>query len=110
MKTDAYRGKNRNMAYLTESERENLLNELVQLNLVQAKRKLRWLDKDIKLNYYRNVQQTGEWITSYDLVGKGTRVILIEAYKMPEGGPGARAKADFELERVIVEPLPQNRT
>jgi len=98
------------MAYLNEQEREDLLNDLVTKRFNQARRKLRWMDRDIKLNYYRNVQQTGEWITSYDLVGKGTRVILIEAYNGPEGGPEVHDKSKYELVRVIVEPLPDNRT
>ncbi|TVR20505.1 MAG: hypothetical protein EA396_10575 [Anaerolineaceae bacterium] len=99
------------MAYLNEREREKLLNDLSKMTFLQAKRRLRRMDRQAKLAVYRNVQNTGEWITRYDLVGKGTRVTLIEEERVGHvGSPDIRHEAEYELARVVVEPLPENRT
>ncbi len=99
------------MAYLNEREREKLLNDLIQMNFMQAKRRLRRMDRQSKLTIFRNVQNIGEWVTSYDLIGKGTRVTLIEREKSGYSGlPDVRNDSAYELVRVTVEPLPENRT
>jgi hypothetical protein len=100
------------MAYLNSKERDDLLDDLIKLNFTRARRKIRRMDKEIQLVVYRNVQQTGEWLTQYDMVGRGTRVYLIEdrSDEYESGTPDQRLDLDYELVRVIVEPLPGNRT
>ena len=100
------------MAYLNEKERQQLLDELTSPNMTfnKAKRKLRWLDSKTKLGVYRNVQNTGEWMTQYHLTGKGVVVTLIESNSTVEGDPNTRTPVGFELQRVIVEPTAENRT
>ncbi len=99
------------MAYLNEQERDKLLEDLIKMNFMQAKRKLRRMDRQSKLAVFRNVQTTGEWVTQYDLVGLGTRVTLIEDLKSGyDGSPDERKESDYELVRVVVEPTAENRT
>ena len=98
------------MAYLNEQDRDKLLNDLVKLPFIKAKNKLRRMDSKARLDVYRNVQRTGEWLTRYDLPSLGTTVTLIESNDSVEGDPANRGKAKFELQRVIVEPMPENRT
>lgn len=99
------------MAYLNESERDKLLHDLTKMNFNQARRKLRGMDQKGKLRIFRTVQNVNEWWTSYDLVGLGTSVTLIEQrVDKWEGSPDDRDQAKYELERVIVTPMPGNRT
>ncbi len=98
------------MAYLNEQEREELLYELVKLPFIKAKNKLRRMDSKARLDVYRNVQNTGEWMTRYDLPSLGTTVTLIETNISTNNDPAVRTKSKLELERVIVAPLPENRT
>lgn len=98
------------MKYLNEQDRENLLNELVNLPFLKAKNRVRRMDPKAKLEIYRNVQTTGEWLTRYRLPTCGTLVTLIEDYNNPDHDPATRHKAKFELSKVIVEPTPENRT
>lgn len=96
------------MAYLNEAERDQLLDELKTMNFKRATSKLRRMDPKGKLAIYRNNQQTGEWVTRYDLVGLGTRVTLIEDRVIKKGERSDQNK--YELARMVVEPMPGNRT
>ncbi len=98
------------MAYLNEAERQQLLDQLITMDFKKARGKLRRLDPQSRMAVFRNNQNTGEWHTRYELPGLGTRVILIEARLTPAGSPDQRMADDYELMRVIVEPLPDNRT
>lgn len=98
------------MAFLNDADRDRLLNELSSMNFKRAKARLRRMDPKGKIAVYRNVQNTGEWITRYDLHGLGTKVTLVEAYTGYEGDPAQRKAADYKLVQVIVEPMPGNRT
>lgn len=98
------------MAYLNESERQQLLEQLTTMNFSKARGRLRRLDGQCRLAVFRNTQNTGEWHTRYDLPSLGTRVTLIEERRTPAGSPDQRMADDYELVRVIVEPLPDNRT
>ncbi|GAB4311342.1 MAG: hypothetical protein Kow00117_04570 [Phototrophicales bacterium] len=97
--------------YLNERERDKLLQDLVKMNFDQARRKLRRMDPKVKLRMFRTVQNVDEWWTRYDLVGLGTSVTLIEKrVDNWDGDPSNREHAKYELHRVIVEPMPGNRT
>jgi hypothetical protein len=98
------------MAYLNDSEREALLQDLSRMNFNKARGRLRRMDPQGRLAVYRNVQNTGEWVTRYDLVGLGTRVTLIEDCHQRKTDGEVVVRPEFELVRVIVEPMPGNRT
>lgn len=98
------------MAYLTEAERDELLNELVDMSFNQARRKLRRMDPQVRLGLYRNMQRVGEWATRYELKGLGTIVTLIERADNYDDDPGSRAWPKYDLIRVAIEPTPDNRT
>lgn len=102
------------MAYLNQAEREALLEELKALSFRKAKGRLRRLDAKGHMAYYRNFQRTGEYVTCFVLEGKGTRVELVETLARNEGKPihygPNRLKPKFTFSRVVIEPMPENRT
>jgi hypothetical protein len=98
------------MAYLNEAERQQLLDQLITMDFKKARGKLRRLDPKSRVVVFRNNQNTGEWHTRYELPGLGTRVILVESRLTPAATPDQRLSDDYDLVRVIVEPLPDNRT
>ena len=91
------------MAYMNQEEREKLLDELKRKNFMQIKRRLRRMDPKNRLAYFRNVQESGRWMTRYILDGLGTQVTVVES-KNKGGG-----KTAYELEEIIVEPTAENR-
>jgi hypothetical protein len=97
------------MAYLNEQQREELLNQLKDMSFNQANWKLRLMDKQGRLAFYRNAQQTGRWLTRYVLPSFGTRVTLVEKHSGEPGKQANRLKSKFEFVEVIVEPTPDNR-
>jgi hypothetical protein len=99
------------MAYLNAEEREQLANELINMPFRRAKHRVARMDRQGRLVYYRNNQRVNEWITRYDLEGLGARVLLIETRDVYEDDdPKVKVNVDYVLERVVVEPLPGNRT
>lgn len=98
------------MAYLNEQERDALLQDLITMRFNQAKGKLRRMDPKARLVLHRTVESTGEWYTQYDLIGLGTRVILIENRAPLSRDTRKHEVAQYEMAKVIVEPLPENRT
>jgi hypothetical protein len=98
------------MAYLNAQERDELLNELKDLDFIRAKRRLFRADKKGRLCFYRNAQHSGQLETRFDLEGLGTRVTLIEKHeRVPDSRGGEFFDSAFELIDVVVEPLPGNR-
>lgn len=100
------------MAYLNEQERDNLLNELKNMTFDGANWKLRLMlkGKPGRMAYYRNAQQTGRWLTRYEMTGLGTRVTLVEKHTDGEDKQANRTRSKFEFVEVIVEPTPDNRS
>jgi hypothetical protein len=102
------------MAYLNQQEREKLLNDLKDMNFNKAKAKVRGLDRESRLAYYRNVQNTANRLyTRYDLPGLGTRVTLVEAGNLSslnDKNFPERMRNKNSLVEVIVEPTADNRT
>lgn len=100
------------MAYLNEQQRDELLNELKNMTFNQANWKLRLMSmgKNGRLAYYRNAQQTGRWLTRYELNGLGTRVTLVEKHSDGADKTPNRTKSTFEFVEVIVEPTADNRS
>lgn len=99
------------MAYLNSDERDQLAQDLVNVNFNRARGRLRRMDSQVRLGVYRNVQNVGEWMTTYHLPSRGVRVTLIETLGYQDDRKRAgRQRSDFELTKVIVEPTPDNRT
>ena len=100
------------MAYLNQQEREELAQSLINKTYVQAKRTVRNMDRQSKLGVMRNMQRTGELVTTYTLPTKGAVVSLIEERTAGyhDGTPDERQRVNYEFMRVVVEPTPDNRT
>jgi hypothetical protein len=91
------------VAYLNKSERDALLEELRGKRFERCQRILVLKDQDVRLKYYRNIQETDRWMTRYILPSFGTQVTLVEGLSN-EGG-----NRTFTLNEIIVEPTPDNR-
>jgi hypothetical protein len=96
------------MAYLNQQQRLELLNELKNMKFMRAKGKVRRLDEESRLVFWRNSQRVGQLITRYDLPTLGTRVTLVEG--VDEVSNNGKLKAQYDLVEVQVEPLPGNNT
>lgn len=96
------------MAYLNETERDQLLEQLSKMNFNKAKGKLARMDPKGRLAYYRNVQHSGEWHTKYVLEGLGTEVTLVEVNENKNDLPVNWQNYDFV--RIVVEPTAENHT
>ena len=100
------------MAFLNKQERERLESELKGMKFGRAAGKLRALDPNGRLVYYRNAQETGELLTRYELKGLGARVTLVEIQvKKPTLVIHMvnSNKTDYDLIDVNVEPTADNR-
>lgn len=98
------------MAYLNAQERQALHDELMGMNFGKATGKLRGIDREGRMAYYRNAQQTGKLMTRYELPGLGTRVTLIEVLTKGGADSSKRLKTKYDLGEVVVEPTADNRT
>ncbi len=105
------------MAYLNAQEREALARELTTMKFNQAKGKLRRMDADGKLAFLRNNQETGEYLTRFDLYGLGVVVTLIErevgepvTRTDAPGSAAVRIKPEMALDEVDVTPMPDNHS
>lgn len=96
------------MAYLNAQQRQELVDELKKMNFNKAKGKVRGLDPNSRMVYYRNSQGVGRWMTRYDLPGLGTRVTLVETHK--DTDHEGKLKSEFDYSEVIVEAMPGNNT
>lgn len=96
------------MAFLNTQQRQDLLNELINLRFNRAKGKVRGMDEKSRLVFYRNAQQNGRLLTRFDLPTLGTRVTLVE--KVDAADRNGKLKAEYDLAEVTVEALPGNNT
>lgn len=100
------------MAFLNKQERSQLENELKGMKFGRATGKLRGMDPNVRLVYYRNAQETGEWLTRYELKGLGTRVTLVEKrIETPTKILNFTKldNANYDLVDVKVDPTSDNR-
>ncbi|KXK48770.1 MAG: hypothetical protein IT298_14020 [Chloroflexi bacterium] len=97
------------MAFLDKNERQKLAQELKDIGFRPAKGKLRRMDPQCRLAFYRNVQSVNHWVTRFELKSLGARVTMIEKLAQHEHKSG-KMTADYELVEVIVEPTPENKT
>ena len=96
------------MAYLNEQQRQELVDSLRNVKFMQAKGKVRRMDEESRLVFWRNAQGVGRLVTRYNLPTLGTRVTLVEG--VDEVTQGGKLKADYQLIEIVAEPLPGNNT
>ena len=92
------------MAFLNKSERDGFLEELRGKRFERCQRLIVLKDKNVRLKYFRNIQETDRWMTRYVLPDLGTQVTLVEGLNVLADG-----KRSFNLSEIIVEPTPDNR-
>lgn len=96
------------MAYLNEQQRQELVDNLRNVKFMQAKGKIRRMDEESRLVFWRNAQGVGRLITRYNLPTLGTRVTLVES--VDEVTKSGKISADYQLIEIVAEPLPGNNT
>ncbi len=94
------------MAYLNAEQREKLVDDLKGLPFNKAKGKVRGMDANSRLVFYRNSQGVGRWLTRFDLPSLGTRVTLVESHK--DTDKHGKIKSEYDFSEVIAEALPGN--
>jgi len=93
------------MAFLNKDERDALLDEIKDKNFNRIRNHLYAKDQKGRLGYYRNVQESGKWMTRYILEGLGTQVTVVETLRDNARGN----KKEYVMEEIMVEPMPENR-
>lgn len=91
------------MAYLNKSDRDALLEELRGKRFERCQRILVLKDQNVRLKYFRNIQEIDRWMTRYVLPDLGTQVTLVEGLSVAGGN------RTFTLNEIIIEPTPDNR-
>lgn len=91
------------MTYLNEQQRGDLQKELKNMTYDKAKWKLRRMDKDGEMVFYRNAQGGGRWLTRFDLPTLGVRVTLAETFSTRD--KNHKLKTVFDYVDAVVEPL-----
>ena len=95
------------MAFLNKDERDALLNDIKDKNLGGIRFYVHNKDNKARLAYYRNVQESGKWMTRYVLEGLGTQVTVYE--RINADNKGWFSKRKYEIEQIVVEPTANNR-
>lgn len=93
------------MAFLNKQERDELLDEIKDKRFPQIRGICYRKDPRARLAYYRNVQESGKWMTRYVLEGLGTQVTIYEKAVQNE----RRNRREYHIEQIVVEPTPENR-
>ncbi|MCA9913607.1 MAG: hypothetical protein KC496_09675 [Anaerolineae bacterium] len=93
------------MAFLNKQERDALLDDIKDMRFQQIRGYVNRKDPKTRLAYFRNVQQSGKWMTRYVLEGLGTQVTLVEQPRVNE----RTNRRKYEIEEIIVEPTADNR-
>lgn len=88
--------------FLNKEERDALLDEIKDKKFNQIKGRLLQAN-GARLGYFRNVQQTGKWMTRIILDAHGTQVTLVET-RTHEG-----VEMRYHLQEIVVEPTSENR-
>lgn len=93
------------MAFLNKQERDELLEDMKGKTFQQIRGIVNRRDPKTRLAYFRNVQQSGKWMTLYVLESLGTKVTLVEQPQINE----RTNRRKYLIEQIIVEPTPDNR-
>ena len=98
------------MAYMNAEQRAQLAQELIQLKFNQAKWRLRRMDAQGRLAFFRNTQQIGGLVTRFVLPTYGVAVTLVEGHRSEAEAESKKLRTKNSLREVIVEPTADNRT
>jgi len=93
------------MAFLNKQERDELLEDINGKTFQQIRGIVNRRDPKTRLAYFRNVQQSGKWMTLYVMEGLGTKVTLVEQPEINE----RNNRRKYRITEIIVEPTPDNR-
>ena len=94
------------MAHLNQRERTELAEQLAGMKFKKAQGKVRGLDHNGRLAYFRNQQTPTRLLTRYTLPTLGVVITLVEEHSSKTNA--AKIFSEFALEEVIVEPTPDN--
>jgi hypothetical protein len=95
------------MAFLSKEERDALAEEIKDKNFGQIRGYVHGKDSKSRLAYFRNVQESGKWMTRYVLETFGTMVTVYEDLK--EENKGWFSKRKYVIDKIVVEPTKTNR-
>jgi len=95
------------MAFLNQQERDALLDDIKNKKFNQIRGYVYRKDPKARLAYFRNVQESGHWMTRYVLEGLGTKVTVYEA--IDEENKGWFNKRKYDITQIVVEPTSENR-
>lgn len=95
------------MAFMNKAERDALLEDIKNKRFQQIRGYVHRKDPEARLAYFRNVQESGQWMTRYVLEGMGTQVTIYE--KIDEENEGWFNKRKYVIDKILVEPTAQNR-
>lgn len=95
------------MAFLDKDERDALLDDIKDKKFNQIRGYIHRRDNQARLAYYRNVQESGQWMTRYVLEGLGTVVTLYEG--LDEENEGWFKRRKYQIDKIVVQPTAQNR-
>ena len=96
------------MAYLNKQERDQMAEDIKDKTRQQIRGYVNGKDPKARLAYWRNVQESGKWMTRYVLETLGTMVTIYEV--LDEEPKGWFNKRDYKIEQIVVEPTRSNRT
>jgi hypothetical protein len=96
------------MAFLSKDERDALAEEIKDKNFGQIRGYVHSKDTNARLAYFRNVQESGKWMTRYVLETLGTMVTVYEDPKIEKKGWFNKQK--YVIDKIVVEPTKGNRT
>jgi hypothetical protein len=95
------------MAFLSKEERDALAEEIKDKNFGQIRGYVHGKDAKARLAYFRNVQESGKWMTRYVLETFGTMVTVYEDMKAEKKGWFSKQK--YVIDKIVVEPTKTNR-
>ncbi len=98
------------MGYLNAEQRAQLAQELAQLKFNQVKWRLRRMDAQSRLIFFRNTQQIGGLVTRFVLPNYGVTVTLVEGHQSEAEPETNKLRAKTSLREVIVEPTADNHS
>jgi hypothetical protein len=91
-------------------EMNDLAQKLAKMRFNRAKSYVRGLDKKCRLDIFRVVVGTDQWVTRYTLPTRGLQISLIER-RVETGTPDSKGirRTRFRFVEARVEPIPASR-
>ncbi|MEL6307036.1 MAG: hypothetical protein AAFN11_05460 [Chloroflexota bacterium] len=95
------------MAFMNKAERDALLDDIKDKNFNRIRNTIYRKDKKARLAYFRNVQESGMWMTRYIMEGAGAQVTVYE--DIEEEQKEGFSKRTYNITQIVVEPTADNR-